>query len=212
MKKIFAFAFLLLSSFSLFAFDMKDWIVNTDLGLGVPFFQVNMEYSGIEKKSKGIGIDFDYKGQLIHKSSGFTFQAGLSLGGICVSDFYAGDSQWGFDLNAELGFGYAFIRNKDAILSLSGVFGYDFSVLKKDISYYSGGYRYDAELKSKQMIFFLGADISVTYRISNIIGLYGSFLFGVPVFGFGSINEGRENVKAGFFYIKPSIGVSITVD
>lgn len=197
MKKIFVFAFLLLSSFSLFAFDKANWLVNTDLGLGVPLSIVEL-IAAPSSESKPVhskGITFDCKSQLIHKSNGLTFQAGLSLGGICVNDFYVKEDIWGFDFNSELGIGYSFIRNKKIVLSLAGVFGCDCSCSS-----------------ILQTVFFLGPDISVTYRISNIIGLYGSFLFGVPVFGFGSINEGRENVKAGFFYIKPSIGVSITVD
>ena len=220
MKKLVVFASLLISSVSLFAFDRADWMSNIYLGLGFPIFKTTLEYSGKTEDAKGFGVGFDLKSQAIHLPSGFVVQAGLGLGGARIEDFYAGDPQWGFDLNGELGLGYAFIRNKKTVLSLAGVFGYDFSVFKKKVLYNYGGYLYNAEMKSKQMVFFLGADLSGTYRFSERLGIYGSILVGIPLFGFGTQSASNDyrtfsidiNAKAGGFYIKPSIGLSISLD
>ncbi len=220
MKKFFVFISMFCLSFGLFAFDWSDWINNLNLGLGIPVFKVGVSDSAGSSEMKGFGLGLDFKAQSIHEPSGFLLQAGLELGGLRVDDFVDGDPQWGFDFNAELGLGYAFVRNERAIASIAGVFGYDFSVLKKRYSYVYNYDIYNVELKALTMMFFAGFDFSGTLRISDSVGMYASCLIGLPLFGFGTESaklgsrSATESLSVDFggYYIKPSFGISFTLD
>lgn len=212
MKKLYSFALVLTFAVSLFAFDKSNWTTNLNLGLSVPVYQMKIDTAS--KDSKGVGINFELKDQLIHMPSGFLFEVGLGIGGVRVNEFYAGEPQWGFDFNALLGLGYAFIRNEKAFLTLAGIFGYDISVVKKDIILRG----YSAQVKTFNMPFFVGLDVSGTYRFTDFLGVYGSLVVGIPVGGFSRQDAtvlGRSasevySINAGGFVVKPSLGLSLT--
>lgn len=68
------------------------------------------------------------------------------------------------------------------------------------------------------MPFFVGLDVSGTYRFTDFLGVYGSLVVGIPVGGFSRQDAtvlGRSasevySINAGGFVVKPSLGLSLT--
>lgn len=204
-----------------FSLDKEKWLSTLDLGIAFPQGKAKIEQTDdYDFDAKTHGVNFDLKERVINRENGFTFQIGLGIGGCRVEDFYdVGEDERGFDFNAFLGLGYAFAQTEKAIVSLTGGFGYDLSRVSGKVPIVYSNYVYNVDVSAFTMGFFLGADLTATIRISEQVGIYGSFLAGVPVFGFevlemsmSSISSSeRYSIKAGGYFIKPSLGISIVL-
>ena len=221
MKKIFVFvlaAFLCASVFALDDeddsrnFDVEDefsnefWITNRNIGFGVPI--IISKNSSANGGIKDIGGSLSYKEQHVYWPNGFVFQfeaaqGGLIKQGVCYED------------NFQIGFGYAFVSNNRAVVTLAGIIGsYDSFFFRGDLK------SFDLAITAT---FVIGLDFSATVRLSEHLGLFISALVETPLIGTafgGSASNVDGNVSAeassnilipgDFFYIKPSIGLSLT--
>ena len=222
MKKVFLVLLSLLCVHG--AFALENWTGNINLGMGLPFYDVTFKSKDSTANGnidgKGNGVNFAFSEQLIHKQSGFLFEVGLNIGGQKIKDFYQGDDEWGFDFSGYLGLGYAFKHDEKGIISFAALLGYDLMRVTKDVSYLYSGYIYNMELKSNSFAFFIGANLTGVARISKRVGIFGSFLFAVPVAGRETMKGSYRGIsysesydlEAGGYYIRPSFGLSITID
>lgn len=219
MKKVF---FALISLFCIHgAFALENWMSNFNLGMGLPFYNVTFKgTNNTDIEGKGNGVNFAFSEQLIHRQSGFLFEVGLNIGGQKIKDFYQGDDEWGFDFSGYLGLGYAFKHDEKGIISFAALLGYDWMRVTKDVSYLYSGYIYNMELESNSFAFFIGANLTGVARISKRVGIFGSFLFAVPVAGWETMKGSYRGIsysesydlKSGEYYIRPSFGLSITIE
>ena len=219
MKKVF---FALISLFCIHgAFALENWMSNFNLGMGLPFYNATFKgTNNTDIEGKGNGVNFAFSEQLINKQNGFLFEVGLNLGGQKIKDFYQGEDEWGFDFSGYLGFGYAFKHDEKGIVSMAALVGYDWMRVNTNIAYSYSGYTYNMEGESNSFAFFIGANLTGVARLSNKVGIFGSFLFAVPVLGWDTIKATYRglsysesyDLKSGGYYIRPSFGLSITID
>lgn len=225
MKKKFSFIFCLLLGVSIFAegsfLSDENWIGNYNIGLSIPIFSTSFESnSSVNSDAKGNGVNFYFNAQSIHKHTGFLFEAGLGAGGLKAKDFYNSDDEWGFNFLGKIGLGYAFVHSKKAVISLTGVIGLDWSLFDKDydMTVYDSTYTMTAEVMP--WVFFAGAELSGTIRLSERVGIFGSCLFAIPFAGWegvkvsynGISSSASYDLNSGGYFIQPAFGLSITVD
>lgn len=219
MKKAFC---VLISLFCIHgAFALENWMSNFNIGMGLPFYNATFKgTSNTDIEGKGNGVNFAFSGQLINKTGGGLFEFGLNIGGQKIEDFYQGEDEWGFDFAGYLGLGYAFKHDDKGIITMSAILGYDWMHVNKNIAYSYSGNTYNLEGESNSFVFFIGANLTGVVSLSGGVGLFGSFLFAIPVDGWvtmkatyrGLSYSETYDLKVGGYYVRPSFGLSITVD
>ena len=219
MKKVF---FALISLFCIHgAFALENWTGNINLGIGFPFYNATFKgANNVDMEGKGNGVNFAFSEQMIHKQNGFLFEVGLNIGGQKIENFDQGKDEWGFDFSGCLGLGYAFKHDDEGIITMAAIMGYDWMRVSKNISYSYSGYTYNMEGESNSFAFFIGANLTGVARISKRVGIFGSFLFAFPVAGWETMKGSYRGIsysesyylKSGEYYIRPSFGLSITID
>ena len=80
----------------------------------------------------------------------------------------------GVDIECGMGFGGSFIHNEKMTLSLTGNVGFRVQsfVSKEEYSYH--GYTVDVETDYLSFLFYIGPEISYTFRFNEHIGLFAS--------------------------------------
>ncbi len=230
MKKIFAFAFAFILSVSIFAlysedysmnfeaedeFSNESWIINRNVGIGVPIIKPNF---GAISEPNFIGANLSYKQQHIYWPNGFVFQFEASqsvLRGVENIPIINYDCKfYGIENTFMIGLGFGFISDRKLFVTLAGCVGIDNSVMFADYSI--------ASLNVVTLSLVAGIDLSATLRLTKHLGCFASIFAGAPITGgawetlslkYNSLYYSAsafETMKLGQYYIKPSIGVSVT--
>lgn len=205
------------------AFASENWTTNFNVGLSLPFYKVKADIDDAEADAviKGNGINFHLSEQIINKNNGFLFQAAIGLGGLSAEDLFEEDDiAHGFDFDGSLGLGYAFKHDKKALLTATAVLGYDFAFFSEKMNFTSYGYTYSVTCSVTGIYFYLGAELAGTIRLSDKAGLFASCLFATPLGGFATVEAEYSNysysekfdLKSSGYFIRPSFGVSFTID
>ena len=207
MKKILAFLFAISLCASIFAYDDDEfWINNRNVGIDAPIIMPS--FDAMESGVSNFGVGWSYKQQHIYWPNGFVFQFTASEGVLMKQDFC-------YENSFHIGFGVAFASNKKAVVTLASIIGSYNSVL---VGYDSNSVDYAITSS-----FIIGLDFSATVRFSENLGFFISALVETPLIGatfWGAASNVHGNIYAeagtkiltpgDFFYIKPSIGLSIT--
>ncbi len=157
--------------------------------------------------ANGFGIKFDYT----HiTDSNFTWKVGTAIGYTRSKDIVDGETKGGIDYDVGGGLGWTFINDPKMTLSLTGNIGSHvmyFSVSEDDI---------DAKINT--YLFYLGPEISFTYRFTDKMGVYAGlglyYSFGTTSMDIdidlgGGLKASVDDSYStkGFIYM-PSLGVS----
>ena len=139
-----------------------------------PLTASDCEYDN-DIKTSGFGGGFDFT----HVADGgFTFKVGLDVGHVSTSDVKSVIEQkdlGGVDVALGFGFGGSFIHNERMTLSLTGDFGFRMQYLSEtdtiDLHYASG----DVDTSVLSFLFYIGPEISYTFRFNDHVGLFANF-------------------------------------
>lgn len=181
-------------------------------GMNFPISKATVDVDGNDAKANSTG--FDVWADFTHVSeNGFTWKAGLGVGSSSNDDIFEEDiDSIDFDLSA--GFGYSFIHDEKMTLSLTGNLGlfaqgYE---LEKDYGVIS------TEWKYSPLVFYIGPEVSFTYRFTEHFGAFANFgiFYQVGNTEYTIEMTGAEKYKynetfdlSGFLF-EPKIGLSWT--
>ena len=126
----------------------------------------------------GFGGSLDYT----HVAgSGFTFKIGLGVAGANSSNMKTvrGKDLSGTDFDLGLGFGGSVIHDEKMTLSLTGNLGFRIQQLSGNDTFTEyKNYRsdtYDIDTEMVSFLFYIGPEISYTFRFNRHIGLFANF-------------------------------------
>ncbi|WP_407428629.1 hypothetical protein [Treponema sp.] len=192
-------------------------------------FSADADVSGNTKtedfSQTGVDFVFDYT----HVAdSGFAFKVGFDAGYVSSGDMKSyevknyglkeKDDASGIDFAFGVGFGGSPIHNERMTLSIFGDFGFryqTFELFSADIA----GEHYEVDFDD--FLFYIGPEVSYTFRFNNHIGLFANFGMFYNI-GYGSMSyaEDHDNNAKGYFgdadYIvsgisfQPKIGLAVT--
>ena len=174
--------------------------------------------------SFGGGFDFTHVAD-----GGFTFKVGMGLAYASSDDvegWASGDALGGFDFDLGFGLGGSFIHNERMTLSLTGNFGLRVQDLYETESYDFKVAEVDVDTDFFSLLFYIGPEISYTFRFNDHIGLFANFgifyNFGISDYSvdaeingksledFTGKKYGKDFFTTGFNF-QPKIGLAVTL-
>ena len=222
MKKLIALvAAALLSASAVFAentFHIGTYFPISPLTISDGDYDADFSTSGF-----GGGFDFTHVAD-----GGFTFKVGLDFGYVSTDDVKSalkGNDLSGLDFALGFGLGGSFIHDERMTLSLTGTFGLRGQYLWETDSidlYYATA---DVDTSVFGFLFYIGPEISYTFRFNDHVGLFANFgiFYNVGVATYdvstssysGSGSDKEYNYDNGYFAsgftFQPKIGVAFTL-
>lgn len=168
--------------------------------------------------SIGAGFDFAF----VHASriSGYTYKFGIDYAGLTSYIPLIDQTMEGFQFTLSAGFGYTLFIRENFLVQITGNFGIKITSLYNSFLMEARN-SFSHEINDYDIIFnyvnfFLGPEVSVSYRFNNHVGIYGSLYFGYMKsncdFSIENVTTGNE-LEAGFdsnqLTLQPKIGLEI---
>ena len=185
-------------------------------GFSVP---VEIDSSGNTIVVDGAGGDFSSSGAggslgyTYVADSGFTSKFGVGLAGISTSDIrtISGKNLAGLELDLGLGFGGSFIHNERMTLSLTGDLGLRMRYFSWTDSYEISGDDYDVDMDILSPVFFIGPELSYTFRFGEHVGMFVSlgYFYNIGILFYGDGIDDSDFTVSGFSF-QPKFGLSIS--
>lgn len=167
MKKIFAFVFAAAAcAFSAFA--------DNALNIGSYYPVAALSFDDENVTTAGAGVSLDYT----HVSDGgFTWKIGSAIAVISTEDIKTvsgEDEMGGIDFDFGAGFGYAFVNDDFLNVSLFGDIGIRGQSVIEDAQITVADNRYDVVQEVTAGLFYIGPEISVTFKFAKHFGLFAN--------------------------------------
>ena len=179
------------------------------------------EIDGNTIVADGVGGDFSTSGAggsfgyTYVADSGFTSKFRVGLAGISTSDIktISGKNLAGLELDLGLGFGGSFIHNERMTLSLTGDLGLRMRYFSWTDSYEISGDDYDVDMEILSPVFFIGPELSYTFRFGEHVGMFVSlgYFYNIGMFACQYNQRDASDFTVSGFSFQPKFGLSISL-